>query len=99
MSCRPAHFASRVTPTFGVLALAPPAHAQTDYFWNAPTGSTGNWDTSTLNWSTTAAGPVNYTWTNSGSERANFGNTGGVVTIAAGGISTFGINVTVNGYT
>lgn len=70
-----------------VLAFASAAPAQTDYFWNAPNGGAGTWDTTTQNWSTAAAGQLNYTWTNSGSERANFVNAGGVVTVTGGGIT------------
>ena len=41
--------------------------------------------TVTVNWSTTAAGPVNTTWNNnSGSMTANFGNTAGTVTLVGG---------------
>jgi fibronectin-binding autotransporter adhesin len=73
------------------------ASAQTDYFWNAPTGSSGTWDTSTTDWSTVAAGPVNYTWTNSGLERANFGNTAGTVTLGTN-ITAYGINFNTANY-
>src|SRR2546430_12336268 len=73
------------------------AHAQTDYFWNAPTGGTGTWDPVTQNWATTSAGPVNYIWLNNGSERANFGNTAGTVTLGTG-ITAYGVNITVANY-
>ena len=73
------------------------ATAQTDYFFNAPNGGIGPWDTSTFNWSTVAAGPVNYIWTNSGNERANFGNTAGTVTLGTN-ITAFGINFTAANY-
>src|SRR5215216_5405130 len=83
---------------FLVAALASTAaHAQTDYYWNAPTGSTGTWDIVNGTWSTTAAGPVDYTWTNSGNERANFGNTGGTVTLGAP-ITANGINFLTANY-
>jgi autotransporter-associated beta strand protein len=81
-----------------VLALAAsPAPAQTDYYWNAPTGGTGTWDTTLQNWSTTTGGPVDYIWTNSGTERANFGNTAGTVTLGAA-ITAHGLNFTTDGY-
>jgi autotransporter-associated beta strand protein len=97
-----AYFISRPSASFiAALALALCAgsevRSQTDYFWNAPTGGTGTWNTTTQNWSSVAVGPVNYTWTNSGAERANFGNTAGTVTVAS--ISAYGINFLTSGYT
>src|SRR4051794_8486496 len=92
--------ASRCGLWAAVVALfvsSAPASAQTNYFWNAPTGAAGNWDLATQNWATVAAGPVNYTWTNSGVEVANFGNTAGTVTLGTG-ITTFGVNFTTTGY-
>src|SRR5438094_579069 len=51
MLAMPSPTPGRRTALFAVLALAlvtaPAARAQTDYFWNAPTGSTGTWDTVT----------------------------------------------------
>ncbi len=88
-----------LAPALLALALtAAPAAAQTDYFWNAPTGGTGTWDITTQLWSTTATGPVDYTWTNSGTERANFGNTAGTVTLGTG-ITAYGLNFSTSGYT
>lgn len=81
----------------GLLGMATPAKAQTDYYWNAPTGGTGPWDLATLNWSTTVGGPVNYTWLNDGTERANFGDTAGTVTLSTG-ITAFGVNFSTSGY-
>ncbi len=76
------------------------AHAATtDYFWNAPNGGTGNWDTSTSNWATAAAGPVNYIWTNNASERPNFQNTAGTVSIIAPSVTAAGIIFGTTGYT
>ena len=95
-------FAARAAAVLAVLALAPAARAQTDYFWNGGVGASGNWDTSTQDWSTTSGGSLNYTWMNSGSERANFGTvTAGTfaVTIAGGGVSAYGLNFTSTGYT
>ena len=54
---------------------AAPAAAQTDYWWNAPTGGVGNWDTTAIKWSTTNAAAPTYVWSNSGTERANIGGT------------------------
>src|SRR5438874_12789146 len=71
------------------------AHAQTDYFWNAPTGNSGAWDTVTQMWSSTTTGPVDHIWSNSGSERANFANGFGIVTLDAGGITSAGLIFTV----
>jgi autotransporter-associated beta strand protein len=75
------------------------AAAQTDYYWNVPGGGgTAAWDTVTQNWTTTAVGGVNdYTWTSSGAERANFGNTAGTVTLATG-ITAYGLNFASDGY-
>lgn len=80
---------------------AAPAGAQTNYWWNAPTGGAGTWvgDGLTMNWSTTALGPTDYAWANLGSERANFGNTGGAVAIDATGVTAFGVNFLTTGYT
>src|SRR5262245_65972721 len=74
------------------------SQAQTDYFWNQPNGGGGTWDTTTGNWSTVAGALSNdYTWTNSGNERANFGNTLGTVTLGVP-ISAYGINITTASY-
>src|SRR5262245_60686477 len=73
------------------------AHAQTDYFWNAPNGGTGAWDTSNVIWSTVAAGSTDYIWTNSGNERANFGNTAGTVTLSVP-ITAYGLNFSTANY-
>jgi fibronectin-binding autotransporter adhesin len=95
--------ARRCSIVFTVIALliaalvSTAAYAQTDYFWNAPNGNTGSWDTINGTWSTVAAGPVDYTWTNSGSERANFGNTAGTVTLA-GPITAYGVNFSTANY-
>src|SRR5205823_6098741 len=90
-------FARRLFIALSLVLSAATAYGQTDYFWNPATGGSGNWDTSTVKWSTTAAGPVNYTWTNSGSERANFGNTAGTVTLGTN-VSAFGINYSTASY-
>ena len=39
-----------------LLITAAPASAQTNYFWNAPNGGIGNWDTATTNWATMSIG-------------------------------------------
>jgi autotransporter-associated beta strand protein len=83
----------------GLILSQPAANAQiTDYYWNAPTGGAGSWDTATQIWSSTTTGPVDHIWANSGSERANFGNTGGTVALSTG-ITAYGLNFTVAGYT
>jgi fibronectin-binding autotransporter adhesin len=81
----------------GLLGIATPAKAQTDYYWNAPNGGIGPWDLTTQNWATLVAGPVDYTWLNNGNERANFGNTAGTVTLGTG-ITAFGVNFSTSGY-
>ncbi len=98
-----------VAALVAVLAIATAAQAQTDYYYNPPTGVDGTvntWDTTNLDWNdvnqTTPAFPVNdYTWANdtitNGGERANFGNTGGTVTLG-NDISAYGINFNTNGY-
>jgi autotransporter-associated beta strand protein len=99
------HSSARSRVLIGLVALAAtaltaaPASAQTNYFWNAPTGDTGTWDTSATNWSSTSGGPVDSTWPNTNSSRANFGNTAGTVTIAPGGVTAFGVNFLTTGYT
>src|SRR5262245_32999346 len=77
-----------------VAALASTAaYAQTDYFWNPPTGGTGAWDTTNATWSTVAAGPDDYIWSNSGNERANFTTPPGTVTLS-NPITAYGIVIT-----
>jgi autotransporter-associated beta strand protein len=78
----------------------PTANAQTDYFWQAPAGGTGPWDTITPSWSLAATGPATLAWPNTGNERANFGGTAGTVSIATGGlgVSAFGVHFTADGY-
>jgi fibronectin-binding autotransporter adhesin len=88
-----------VVATAILTCSAPAAKAQVDYYWNAPTGGSGTWDTTNGTWSTTATGPTNYTWLSNGNERANFGNSGGTVTLDSGGISAYGVNFSVSGYT
>lgn len=81
-------------------AVTGPARGQTDYFWNEPGGGAGAWNLALQNWATAVGGPNNYTWTNNGLERANFGGAaGGVVTLDAAGITAFGVNFTTTGYT
>jgi autotransporter-associated beta strand protein len=80
--------------------LDPAAHAQTDYYWNVPNGGDGTWDTGSADWSASSGGSLNYTWTNSGSERANFGGNltaGANVSIAAAGILAYGLNFNTTG--
>src|SRR6516165_8947742 len=82
------------------LLAGPTANAQTDYFWQAPAGGTGPWDTITPSWSLAATGPATLAWPNTGNERANFGGTAGTVSIATGGlgVSAFGVHFTADGY-
>jgi fibronectin-binding autotransporter adhesin len=95
----PARIGRRVAVALAlVVGAAGSAAGQTEYHWNPPAGGAGSWDLSTANWSTNPAGPLNYTWVNSGSERANFGGTGGAVALAAGGITAFGLNFTATNY-
>jgi fibronectin-binding autotransporter adhesin len=98
MRTRTSAFANWAATVALVSLVVTSARAQTDFFWNAPNGGIGPWDTTTQNWSTLAAGPVDYTWLSNGNERANFGNTAGTVTIPAGGVNAFGVNFNVDGY-
>ncbi len=86
-----------VAALLAFFAVASAAQAQTDYYWNPTTGGVGTWDTPSTMWSDNSAVPLNYSWTNSGSERANFGNTGGTVTLGQN-ITAYGINITSAGY-
>jgi fibronectin-binding autotransporter adhesin len=94
-----------IAPAAALALLLPPtpAKAQVDYFWNVSSatsgGGSGTWDLVTSNWSTSSTGPLNYTWTNNGQERANFSNTAGTVTIDVGGVTAFGVNFATTGYT
>src|SRR3954469_3117135 len=78
-----------------VLVVACAAHAQIDYFWQAPTGGAGTWDNTNANWSSVVAGPLDYTWQSNGNERANFvdgtGTAAGTVTLGAP-ITAYGLN-------
>ena len=98
MNTKNTSFAAICAAIFGTLVNPTAVRAQTNYYWNAPTGAAGTWNTATSNWSTVAAGPVNYTWTNSGNERANFGNTAGTVTLGAP-ITAYGLVFSTTGYT
>lgn len=90
---RSALIIAAVAPLTGTVASA-----QTDYFWFQPSGGSGAWDISTANWAPTSGAPANtYTWTNSGSERANFSSGLGTITLDAGGITAYGVNSTVSG--
>ena len=97
---RPLSLISTVgTALLALIISAAPAQAQ-NLFWNAPNGGTGTWDPTTVNWSTSAAGPVNTNWNdNSGSIVANFGNTAGTVTIAGTpSPNVGGLTFTTTGY-
>jgi autotransporter-associated beta strand protein len=86
--------AAYLVVAFALLIASPTAFAQTDLFWNPLGGGTGNWDTTTTNWSTAITTAGNMAWPNTGNERANFGNTtttAAAVTVAAP-VSAFGIN-------
>jgi autotransporter-associated beta strand protein len=100
-SLRP-NLLGRVVPILAAwlitLAVPATAAAQTNYFWNAPTGGTGAWDTANPSWSTLTTGPLDYTWSNLDMGIANFGGTGGTVTLDAGGITASGVNFSVSGY-
>jgi len=96
----PAHLrriVSAVLASIVALSAIPTAYAQVDYFWNAPNGGPGTWNTTTQNWSTVATGPVDYTWTDNGNERANFGNSPGVVGLGTP-ILAYGVNFSTSGY-
>src|SRR4051794_3175828 len=92
---------------FGALFAGFPgrASAQTDYYWNAPTGGSGTWNTSSPTWSTSPSGPLNYSWQGSTNpnttERANFLGYTGTVSVAtsfsAQGL-VFGASVGDQGY-
>lgn len=84
-----------------LLAVASIAQAQTDYFWLPPVGGNGTWDTTAGNFSDGVNTPPNYTWQNTGSERANFGGgtgaTLGTVTLGVP-ITAYGINFATANY-
>ncbi|HEX5472156.1 MAG TPA: hypothetical protein VFW73_09725, partial [Lacipirellulaceae bacterium] len=98
-----------VVAVVGALAIATAARAQTDYYYNPPVGvdfADNTWDTFSAVWNTVnLASPAipanNYIWHNdsvtNGGERANFGNTGGTVTLSSN-ISAYGINFNSSGY-
>jgi fibronectin-binding autotransporter adhesin len=99
MPAFPRHLRPVVIATVAILGLNTPARAQTDFYWNQPGGGTGAWNTTTQNWSSVAgAGSNDHIWGNTGSERANFGNTAGTVTLGTG-ITVAGLVFTTGGYT
>ncbi len=68
-------------------------------YWNAPSGGNGTWDNNiTMNWATTATGPVDSKWTLA-TDNAVFQNAAGNVSIDTGGISVHNITFNVDGYT
>ncbi len=90
--------------TFGIVFIAsilsPSVFAQTGYFFQSPSGGTGNWKTGVQNWgSTSTTNPPDHTWLSDGSERANFSTAAGTVTIDPSGVTTNGINFNVTGVT
>jgi hypothetical protein len=80
-----------------MLTTAVSAPAQTDYYWNPTAGGTGSWVTTTANWSTAFAGPLNHTWQNNGNERDNFDYAGGTVTLGTN-ITAYGIKFNGTNY-
>ncbi len=84
-----------------IFVVARISQAQTDYFWLAPVGGNGTWNTSNQTWSEGVNTPSDYTWQNSGSERANFGGGTGATlgTVALGTpITAYGINFATANY-
>ncbi len=83
-----------------VLWISSTALAQTTYYWNAPAGGAGIWDTSTTAWSTTSSGPLDTLWNSTTNDNAVFQNTGGAVSIESGDtINVHNMTFGVNGYT
>ncbi len=70
-----------------------------DLYWNPPTGGDGTWDTSSIQWSTSSEGPLNYIWSNTAWNNGIFNNTGGDVSIQTGGINVGNLTFNVDGYT
>jgi autotransporter-associated beta strand protein len=94
--------------TLSLCFSAIPAHAAALYWDGTDTtanadGGSGIWDLTTTNWDTLASGGANIDWTNFGNtDIANFGGTGGTVTLAtnlgATGAYPNAINVTAGNY-
>ena len=101
---RPASFVAALAFAISAVpALAAPLYWDgNDTTANADGGS-GIWDLTTTNWDTLASGGANIDWTNFGNtDIANFGGTGGTVTLAtnlgATGAYPNAINVTAGNY-
>ena len=101
---RPASFAAALT---FALSAGPVLAAQLYWDGNDTTanadGGSGIWDLTTTNWDTLASGGSNIDWTNSANtDVANFGGTGGTVTLGANlgatGAYPNSINVTAGNY-
>ncbi len=69
----------------------------TQYYWNPPSGGTGTWDTSTMNWSSDDVN-LDTTWNNGNNDDAVLQHTGGIFYIGTGGITVHNITANVNGY-
>jgi fibronectin-binding autotransporter adhesin len=80
-----------------ILAIATATYAQTDYYWNPPSGGSGTW-VNGGGWSSSPTGSLDHSWASDGTERANFGNTAGTVTIDPAGVTAYGINLNTASY-
>ena len=82
--------------------IAPPPVGSVYWFPNGPTGApggAGTWNNTNTNWNTNSAGGAATAVSFSAANYANFGGAaGGAVTIAAGGVTTNGMEINANGY-
>ena len=82
--------------------IAPPPVGSVFWYPNGPTGApggAGTWNNTNTNWNTNSAGGAATAVAFSAANYANFGGaTGGTVTVAAGGVTTNGMEINANGY-
>src|SRR5437868_4048804 len=88
MSERKRPGAGRLAAAFLLALLATPGLRAQDRFWD-PARTSGNWDTTTAIWGTSAAGPFTSTWVNGASPTLTAAPGGSTATLTAAVSTTF----------
>ena len=87
----------------GLLALmlwaSSTAMAQVELLWNPPDGGPGNWDTTSMLWSSTFADPPDTIWNNATDNYAYIFGIGGTITVQSGGVNVHNLLIYSDGYT
>jgi autotransporter-associated beta strand protein len=73
--------------------------AQVEVLWNPPDGGPGNWDTTSMLWSSTYSYPPDTIWSNTTDNYADFYGIGGVIAVQSAGIKVHYIFMDSDGYT